>query len=108
MSRGALTAVVCGDALTSRLRRRSLRATGPSARRSDSPFGAGSTPAALGVLEFNSDGDLDLVAVNRDAPELTFLVGDTAAGFNSSPAITAPPARGAAAQRRRPISRSGI
>jgi hypothetical protein len=47
----------------------------------DSPFTAGSTPDALGVVDFTGEGDPDLVAPNRDSSDLTFLVGDTGPAF---------------------------
>jgi hypothetical protein len=51
----------------------------------DSPFGAGSTPDALAVIDFDGDGSPDLVAANRDSNDLTFLV-DSAGSFTAGPA----------------------
>jgi hypothetical protein len=50
----------------------------------DAPFTAGSTPDALGVFDFNVDGDPDLVVPNRDSSDLTFMVGDTGPAFTVS------------------------
>jgi hypothetical protein len=50
-----------------------------------SPFPAGHLPSDIGVGDFNSDGNLDLLIANHQAPHVTLLLGDGHGGFHPAP-----------------------
>ncbi len=57
----------------------------------DGPLPVGSTPNAIGIGDFNQDGDPDMAVINRDSSDLNVLIGATGATFTTSPPIPLPP-----------------
>ncbi len=50
-----------------------------------SPFPAGHSPNNIGIGDFNSDGNPDLLIANHQAPYVTLLLGDGRGSFHPAP-----------------------
>jgi hypothetical protein len=50
-----------------------------------SPFPAGHLPSDVGIGDFNSDGNPDLLIANHQTPYVTLLLGDGAGRFRAAP-----------------------
>lgn len=57
----------------------------------DGPLSVGSTPNAIGIADFNQDGDPDLAVTNRDSSDLNVLAGAAGSTFTPSAVIPLPP-----------------